>query len=169
MWLRNPSGDAQLGGSWSWLPSPQPVPRVFHFHNWLQWHHWQINSLSTICWRIYEQPISAISTWDTWEVCQPLFSTFLNHLFPKTQLICRLSSTDVLLCFLLTSTQLTKNSLLSEFNRNMLLSLDFTSPVKAGSQRADKKFHVNAKSNLIKSACSSYLDLGTQSLGHRAP
>lgn len=114
------------------------------------------------------QATSAISTWYTWEVCQPLFSTFLNHLFPKTQLFCWLFSwSDVLSCFLLTSTQLTKNSLLSEFSRNMLLSPDFTSPVQAGSQRADKKFHVNA--NLIKSACSSYLDLGTQSLGHGAP
>lgn len=65
---------------------------------------------------------------------------------------------------LLTSTQLTKNSLLSEFSRNTLLSQGFTSPAQALSQKADKKFHVNAKSNLIKSVCSLYLDLGTQSL-----
>lgn len=98
MWLRNVHGDAQLGGSWSWLPSPQTVPWVFHFPTWQQWHHWQINLLSTICWRIYGQPTSVISTRDTWEVCQPLVSTFLNHLLPKIQLICWLSSTDVLLC-----------------------------------------------------------------------
>lgn len=159
MWLRNLSGDAQLGGSWWWVPSPQPVPRGFHFRIWLRWHHWQINLLSTICWRIYGQATSAISTWYTWEVCQPLFSTFLHHLFPKTQLFCWLFSwSDVLSCFLLTSTQLTKNSLLSEFSRNMLLSQDFTSPVQAGSQRADKKFHVNA--NLISLPAAHALTLG---------
>jgi len=74
----------QTGRKQPWLPTLQSVPHSFHFHIRLQQQHWQINLLSTICWRIYGQPALNTSTWDTWwlvnlySLCSYII-TYLKH------------------------------------------------------------------------------------------